>query len=308
MALFLICLGGIPSAWDSGPLSLSSSPTFENVYSRGRHPSMLVPVARDMEKYVPNMPSLYPYWRHPLAEQMVLYLRAQEGVNLSPNNRGLIVGTVPNTPEPDPDRMEGLEFHGPIDGLIINDKLDAHGDVIMTDAAPIFSNTFIDDYRMTSISMDDDTSMHIGTPMDIDEPITLPPWAKDPITAAMASRPFPPMDIALPGNHLLENTNEDTTPIEACKLRQLVFDVAQLSLEGLHTKRKLKIKRLSRGLALGPRRLLSAPKAKRLVSRSRGLRYSRAAVSSTSSPQSIPLINITNPNANDTYLFDSEIL
>ncbi|KAI2776947.1 hypothetical protein F4815DRAFT_323797 [Daldinia loculata] len=304
---FSILPGSVRPGWGSDPLPFSSSSSFEKVYNRGRRPFMSTTAARYMDRNLIRM--LNPYPRRPSNRRTMPYLMTQ-GVNLSPERWDFIIDTIRNTPELDPDRMEGLEFTGLMDGLAINDKIDADGDIIMTDSTPISINTFVDD----------DTSMHIDTPMDIDTPVTLPPWSKDinSITVATASRPFPPTDIAMPGDHILENANEYTTPIKAPQQKQLVSGLDQLSLVGLHTRRKLendadspeeaqqpqrKIKKVTKIPSLERMKLLSVPKANGRSPRPVGPRYSRAAVSSTPSPEPIPIIKVTDPDDNFTYPF-----
>ncbi|KAI1657117.1 hypothetical protein F4813DRAFT_92308 [Daldinia decipiens] len=308
--------------WGSGPLP------FENVYNRGRRVVISVPAARYTARRFLRVQS--PYVIRPPSQHLVLYLMTQEGVDLFPERWDSAVGTIRSMSELDPDRMEGLEFHGLTNKLAIDDKFDADGDIIMTDSAPI-SITSMDDDPMDIDTPSDDDPMDIVPFRHIDTPPTLPPWANSPklmvpninsIAVATASRPFPPMDIAMPGDHPLERITEYNTPIKAPQLKQLVFGLEQLSLVGLHTKRKLendtdspeedaqqpqrKIKKVTRRPSLECKKFLSVPKANGRVPRPRRLRYSRAAVSSTPSLEPMPLIKVTDPDGNVTYPFDSE--
>ncbi|KAF3059822.1 hypothetical protein GL218_05074 [Daldinia childiae] len=271
----------------SGLYPFSLAPLFESTYNRRRRVIIHAPAARYMVRKFSRI--LNPLVIHPSRQHM---------------------------PELGLDMMEGIEFFSLMDDLKTSNKIDADGDVVMTDYTPLSINT----------SMDNDTSMHFDTAMDIDPPNILPPWAKDthsttiPTTSAIS--PFPPLAIAMPGDHILENINEYTTPIKAPQLKQLVFGLGKLSLTDPRTKRKLekdadspeeeaqqprrKIKKLTKIPSLNYTKPSSVPKANSRVPRPRNLRYKRAVVFHTPSPEPIPLIKVTDPDGNITYPFVSE--
>ncbi|KAI0845610.1 hypothetical protein F5Y00DRAFT_272799 [Daldinia vernicosa] len=258
----------------SGPLP------FGTAY-RGRRPAMSATIARHMVRSFSHM--LNPRRRRSSSQDMLLYLIAQEGLGLSPDRWDFIIDAIRNTSKPDPDRMEGLEFTGL---LTTNDKLDIDGDIVMTDAIRNISKPdpdrmegleFTGPDRMEGIEFTGPDRMEgiEFTGPDRMEGIEFTGLMDTDGDTVMTDSPLflPTID------HPLENTNEYTTPI---KTRQL-FGLEQLSLVGLHTKRKLekeadssseeakqprrKITKVTKRPSLDRKEFLSVPKANGLVRR-----------------------------------------